>query len=43
MKFISVSISLRTSNVLEIKSQMFGRSDCTITVYNDLYYNELKI
>ena len=43
MTFISVSISLKTSNILENKSQMFKRSDCTITVHNDLHYNELKI
>ena len=43
MTFISISISLKTSNILENKSQVFGRSDCTITVHNDLYYNELKI
>ena len=41
--FISFSISLKTSNVFENKSQVFERSDCTITVHNDLYYNELKI
>ena len=43
MTFISISISLKTSNILENKSQMFEISDCTITVYNDLYYNELII
>ena len=43
MTFISISISLKTSNVFENKSQVFERSDCTITVHNDLYYNELKI
>ena len=41
--FISLSISLKTSNILENKSQVFERSDCTITVHNDLYYNELEI
>ena len=41
--FISISISLKTSNILENKSQVFERSDYTITVHNDLYYNELKI
>ena len=40
---ISISISLKTSNIVENKSQVFERSDCTITVHNDLYYNELKI
>ena len=43
MTFISISISLKTSNILDNKSQMFEGSDCTITVHNDLYYNELKI
>ena len=43
MTFISISISLKTSNILENKSQVFERSDCTITVHNDLCYNELKI
>ena len=43
MMFFSISISLKTSNILENKSQMFERSDCSITVHNDLYYNELKI
>ena len=31
------------SNILENKSQVFERSDCTITVHNDLYYNKLVI
>ena len=43
LTFISISISLKTSNILENKSQMFERNDCTITVHNHLYYNELKI
>ena len=43
MTFISISISLKTSNILKNKSQVFERSDCTITVHNDIYYNELKI
>ena len=43
MTFISISISLKTSNILENKSQVFERSDCSITVHNDLYYNELVI
>ena len=43
MTFISISISLKTSNIFENKSQVFERSDCTITVHNDLYYNELRI
>ena len=43
MTFISLSISLKTSNIFENKSQVFERSDYTITVHNDLYYNELKI
>ena len=41
MIFISNSISLKTSNILENISQLFERSDCTITVHNDLYYNKL--
>ena len=43
MTFILLSISLKTSNILENKSEVFERSDCTITVQNDLYYHELKI
>ena len=43
MTFISLSISLKISNILENKSQVFERSDCRITVHNGLYYNELKI
>ena len=43
MTFISISISFKTSNILENKSQVFERSDCTITVHNDLYCNELKM
>ena len=43
MTFISISISLKTSNILENKSQVFERNDFTITVHNDLYYNEHKI
>ena len=27
-----------TSSILENKSQVLERSDCTITVYNGLYY-----
>ena len=38
-----IYISSKTSNILENKSQVFERSDCTITVHNDLCYNELKI
>ena len=41
MMFISISISLETSNILENKLQVFERSDCAITVHNDLRYNEL--
>ena len=37
-----ISISLKTSNILENKSQVFERSDCTITVHNDLCYNDKK-
>ena len=43
MTFISISISLKTSNILENKLQVFERSDCTITVHNDLYYNKFVI
>ena len=38
--FISISISLKTSNILENKSQVFERSNCTITVHNELYCNK---
>ena len=31
MAFIYISISLKTSNILENKAQVFERSDCTIT------------
>ena len=31
MTFIYISISLKTLNILENKSQVFERSDCTIT------------
>ena len=41
--FVSISISLKTLNILENKSHVFERSDCTITVHGDLYYNEIKI
>ena len=43
MAFIFISISLKTSSILENKSQVFERTDGTITVHNDLYYNDLKI
>ena len=43
MKFISISTSMKTSNILENKSQVIERSDFTITVHNDFYYNELVI
>ena len=43
MTFISISISLKTSTILENKSLVFQRKDCIITVPNDLYQNELKI
>ena len=37
MTFIYIYISLlKTSNNLENKSQVFERSDCTITVHNNL-------
>ena len=41
--FVSISISLKTLNILENKSHVFERSDCTITVHGDLYDNEIKI
>ena len=43
MMFVSISISLKNSNILENKSQVFEISGCIITVHNDLYYNELII
>ena len=43
MTFISISISLKISNIFENKSQVFERSGWTITVHNNPYYNELKI
>ena len=43
LTFISISISLKTSNILDNKSQVFERSDYTINAHNDLYYNQLKI
>ena len=42
MTFISISISLKTSYILKNKSKVFERSESTITVNNDLHYNELK-
>ena len=41
--YYNISISLKTSNILENKLQVFQRSDCTIIVHNYLYYNELEI
>ena len=38
-----LSILLNILNILENKSQVFESRDCTITIHNDLYYNELKI
>ena len=43
LMFNSLSISLKTLNILENKSQASDRSDYTITVHNYLYYNELEI
>ena len=43
MTFIFISISLKTSNIFENKSQVLERSDWTITVHDDFYYNKLKI
>ena len=31
MTFIYISVSLKTSNILQNKSQVFERCDCTIT------------
>ena len=39
MTFISISISLKTSNFIENKSHVFERNNSTITVHDDLYYN----
>ena len=41
--FMSIFLSLKSSNILENKPQVFERSDCTSTVHNGLYYNELEI
>ena len=43
MTFISISISLKNSNILENKSQVFERRDFTTAAHNDLYYNKLVI
>ena len=40
---ISISISLKTSNILENKSHVLVRSDCIITVHDDLCCNKLVI
>ena len=37
MMFISISISLKALDIFENKSQVFERSDKTITVHNDIY------
>ena len=42
MTFTSISISLKTSIFLENKLHVLERSDSTITVHDDLYYNEIK-
>ena len=42
MKFICISISLKTSNILENKSQVFERSDSIITIHNDLFSPTLE-
>ena len=36
-------LSGKYSDILENKSEAFERDDCTITVHDDLYYNELKV
>ena len=41
--FISIFISLKISDFLENKSHVFEVRDCTITVCDYFYYNELKI
>ena len=43
MTFTSISISLNTPNILENKSQVLTRSDWTITVHNNIYYNSSLI
>ena len=43
MTFISISIPLKTSNILKNTSQVLERSDCTSTVHNDLYDKSLRI
>ena len=43
MAFFSISVSLKTSNILKNKSQVFERSDSAITVHNELYYNKLVV
>ena len=43
MTFTSISISLNTPNILENKSQVLTRSDWTITVHNNIYYNQVVI
>ena len=40
MTFIYISISLKTSNILEIKSHV---KEVIVQLHNDLYYNELVI
>ena len=43
MTFVFISILLKTSNILENKSQVFERSDCTITVHNIFIIMNLNI
>ena len=38
MTFVSISLLLKNSNFLENKSHVFERSNCTITLHDDLYY-----
>ena len=43
MMFISISMSLKTSSIIENKSQVLERNDCIITMHDDLCYNEVVI
>ena len=41
--FVKILLLMTFISILENKSQVFKRSDCTIPVHDDLYYNELTI
>ena len=43
MTFISISLKSFLRDIPENKPKVFEISDCTTTVHNNLYYNELKI